>query len=97
MATSRHSPTRLAASSPAAGAGRGLDELLNQAQILRGRVQRLTVALALAEDVAADEFERVAGRSKSPESTLLRGRARVARAEAATCRGIGAALERAAG
>jgi hypothetical protein len=74
-----------------------LDALLDQAQILRSRLQRLTFALAVAEDCAADEFERVAGSSPAADSRTYLVKARAARADAETCRDIGSALERAHG
>jgi len=66
-------------------------QALSEAAQLAARMQRLTVALALAEEVIADALDNVAD-VVGGEGDAVRRRAQTARAVAATCHEFNARL-----
>ena len=70
----------------------GLNRLLDEVQVLRERLHRVTVALAITEDLLADTFERLAD-APSARATQQRLEAKRARAAASECRMFAARLD----
>lgn len=69
-----------------------VQRLVREAQMLHDRLHRITVALALTEEMAAEVFDQVAG-TEIQHSEQFRVQAARARSTAAECRAFAARLE----
>jgi hypothetical protein len=74
------------------GSDPGVGHLLDEVQLLHERLHRVTVALAITEDLLADTFERLANQP-SARCTQHRLEAKRARASASECRMFAARLD----
>lgn len=73
------------------GSSPDIAHLLDEVQLLRERLHRVTVALAITEELVADTFERMAERA-SANTTEQRLASKRARSAAAECRMFAARL-----